>query len=158
MHERNLDAAEKLQGSPAELWLAPACHSHREALDANVWSKGCQTWSACADRHDPVRYLRADILLPLLEVIEASRQLLPKAKDECPCGTCQCIRLRDGVLAGPQAAGQKPTPGVSELVEALEDIGAAWHGARTELEFYMRNVARAALAAYYKQGGSHDGK
>lgn len=33
------------------------------------------------------------------------------------------------------------------LVEALEDIGASWHGVQTELEKYMRNVARRALAA-----------
>lgn len=39
------------------------------------------------------------------------------------------------------------------LVEALEDIGASWHGVQTELEKYMRNVARRALAAHRKQGG-----
>lgn len=34
---------------------------------------------------------------------------------------------------------------VASLVEALEDVGASWHG-----EGYMRNVARRALAAYHK--------
>ncbi|EZQ20300.1 hypothetical protein CF98_00355 [Halopseudomonas bauzanensis] len=88
------------QESLAEIWMAPTCHHHREVMSTNVWSNGCQTWSGCTDRHDPVRYLRADILLPLLEVIEASRQLLPRPEGNCACGTCQFIRLRDGMLAG----------------------------------------------------------
>ena len=45
----------------------------------------------------------------------------------------------------------------AKLVGALEDIGASWHGVNTELERYMRNVARSALAAYRKQQEpSHD--
>jgi len=41
-------------------------------------------------------------------------------------------------------------------VEALEDIGASWHGVNTELERYMRNVARLALAATASKGVSDD--
>src|SRR5690625_699986 len=42
----------------------------------------------------------------------------------------------------------------AKLVEALEDIGASWHGVNTELERYMRNVARLALAATASKGVS----
>lgn len=41
----------------------------------------------------------------------------------------------------------------AKLVEALDDIGASWHYASSELEKYMRNRARAALAAYRIRGG-----
>lgn len=51
----------------------------------------------------------------------------------------------------PQPEEQQPAPDESALVEALEDIGASWHGVQTELEKYMRNVARRALAAHRKQ-------
>jgi len=44
----------------------------------------------------------------------------------------------------------------AKLVEALEDIGASWHGVNTELERYMRNVARLALAATASKGVSDD--
>lgn len=43
-------------------------------------------------------------------------------------------------------------PDVDVLVDALEDIGASWHGVNTELERYMRNVARRTLAAHRKGG------
>ncbi|MEZ2744304.1 hypothetical protein ACBQ16_03785 [Halopseudomonas bauzanensis] len=126
------------QENPAELWLAPACHSYREALDENVWNNGCQTWSACADRHDPVRYLRSDIVLPLLQVIEASRQLLPKAEGNCPCGTCQFIRLRDGMLASPLAAEQATRFEVARhsrrLVEQQREVIAGLTEALRQIE------------------------
>lgn len=64
----------------------------------------------------------------------------------------ECDRDADLVMA--EAARRlSAAPDVAGLVEALEDIGASWHGVQTELEKYMRNVARRALAAYRKQGG-----
>ena len=57
------------------------------------------------------------------------------------------------LYTAPQPAEQKPMADVTALVEALEDIGASWHGVQTELEKYMRNVARRALAAHRKHGG-----
>lgn len=63
--------------------------------------------------------------------------------------TFQSVKqYREALLnAAPAEQGE---PGVGLLVEALEDIGATWHGVQTELEKYMRNVARHALAAYHK--------
>ena len=46
----------------------------------------------------------------------------------------------------PLYAAPQPAPDAARLVEALEDIGASWNGVNTELERYMRNVARLALA------------
>lgn len=44
-----------------------------------------------------------------------------------------------------QSENERLRKDVAHLAEALEDIGASWHG-----EGYMRNVARRALAAYHK--------
>lgn len=42
---------------------------------------------------------------------------------------------------GNEQASREHREDVDVLVKALENIGASWHGANTELEKYMRNVA-----------------
>lgn len=48
----------------------------------------------------------------------------------------------------------EPAGDVAGLVSALEDIGSTWHRSSSQLEAYMRNVARDALATYRNQGGA----
>lgn len=60
---------------------------------------------------------------------------------DCSCGWKQ--PMDEGIDAADYEALQAER---DALVEALEDIGASWHGVQTELEKYMRNVARRALA------------
>lgn len=50
-----------------------------------------------------------------------------------------------------QPAEQQPAPDVAQLVEALEDIAGTHHHSASAGEYFAK-VARAALAAYRKQG------
>ncbi len=80
--------------------------------------------------------------------------------NECWCDLCWDDVRRDDFPDQPQWADlkpytpveQQPAPDVTALVEALEDIAGTHHHSASAGEYFAK-VARAALAAYRKQGG-----